>query len=82
MYAAHFRLVICYDQILTHLRQNATKVMWSMNHIMREDARRRFVIGFSIDDCDMRLWYFSRSDAYVSEPFNFLTVRRITYVIG
>ena len=33
------------------------------------------VIGFSIDDTSMRLWYFSRSDAYVSEPFDFLEVR-------
>ncbi|KIP07792.1 hypothetical protein PHLGIDRAFT_12972 [Phlebiopsis gigantea 11061_1 CR5-6] len=48
-------------------------VLWSMHHIMREDARRRFVIGFSIDDYEMRIWYFSRSDAYVSEAFNFLT---------
>ena len=53
-----------------------------MHHIMREDARRRFVIGFSIDDTEMRIWYFSRSDAYVSAPFNFLTVRYTHSYLG
>lgn len=46
-----------------------------MNHIMREDARRRFVIGFTIEDVYMRLWYCSRSDVFASEQFNWQVVR-------
>ena len=45
-----------------------------MNHIMREDARRRFVYGFTIEDVNMRLWYASRSDVFMSEPFNWQQV--------
>ena len=72
MYALRFLTFA--EHNLAHRYQNAMKVLWSMHHIMREDARRRFVIGFSIDDTSMRLWYFSRSDAYVSESFDFLEV--------
>lgn len=46
-----------------------------MNHLMREDARRRFVIGFTIENVEMRLWYCSRSDVFVSKPFNWQDVR-------
>ncbi|EKM48777.1 uncharacterized protein PHACADRAFT_132197 [Phanerochaete carnosa HHB-10118-sp] len=42
--------------------QNATQILWSLTHIMREDPRRRFVIGFTIEDCRMRLWVATRSD--------------------
>ena len=54
--------------------QDATKILWSMNHIMREDVRRRFVIGFTSEDATMRFWFCSRSDVFVSEPFDFLKV--------
>lgn len=49
--------------------------MWSMNHVMRESLRRRFVFGYTIEDTNMRLWFLSRSDVLVCEHFNFLTVR-------
>ena len=45
-----------------------------MQHIMREDARRRFVIGYTIEDSSMRLWFCNRSDILVTEPFDFITV--------
>ncbi|EKM53990.1 uncharacterized protein PHACADRAFT_122666 [Phanerochaete carnosa HHB-10118-sp] len=53
--------------------QNATQILWSLTHIMREDPRRRFVIGFTIEDCRMRLWVATRSDVLVSYPIDFLT---------
>ncbi|KIP01957.1 hypothetical protein PHLGIDRAFT_96497, partial [Phlebiopsis gigantea 11061_1 CR5-6] len=37
-----------------------------MSHIMREDPRRRFVFGFTIEKWRMRLWLASRSDVLVS----------------
>ncbi|KIP01905.1 hypothetical protein PHLGIDRAFT_321572 [Phlebiopsis gigantea 11061_1 CR5-6] len=43
-----------------------------MNHVMREDVRRRFVAGFTIENSSMRYWFCSRSDVFVSEPFNTL----------
>ena len=49
-----------------------------MASIMRDDPRRRFVYGFSIDDCKMRLWFASRSDVIVSEPFDFMKVRNLS----
>ncbi|KIP12353.1 hypothetical protein PHLGIDRAFT_113828 [Phlebiopsis gigantea 11061_1 CR5-6] len=52
---------------------NRVKILWSMNHMMREDARRRFVIGFTIDNADMRYWFCSRSDVFMSTSFNWLT---------
>lgn len=48
-----------------------------MNHLMREDARRRFVIGFTIEDVNMRLWYCSRSDVFVSETLDWQKVRGV-----
>lgn len=48
--------------------------MWSMNHVMRESLRRRFVFGYTIEDTIMRLWFLSRSDVFVCEHFDFLTV--------
>ncbi|KIP06421.1 hypothetical protein PHLGIDRAFT_118977, partial [Phlebiopsis gigantea 11061_1 CR5-6] len=51
---------------LDGLRDDTTKVIRSMRHIMREDPRRRFVFGFTIEQCQMRLWLVSRSDVLVS----------------
>ena len=51
------------------------KIIWSMTHIMQEDARRRFVIAFTIENTDMRLWLATRSEVLVSLPFNWIEVR-------
>ncbi|EKM48469.1 uncharacterized protein PHACADRAFT_77345, partial [Phanerochaete carnosa HHB-10118-sp] len=40
--------------------QNASQILWSLTHAMREDARRRFVFGFTIENTRMRLWFASR----------------------
>ncbi|GJE97376.1 hypothetical protein PsYK624_135920 [Phanerochaete sordida] len=53
--------------------QNASQILWSLTHILREDARRRFVIGFTIENTHMRLWVANRSDVLVSLPINFVT---------
>ena len=41
---------------------------------MRDDPTRRFVVGYTIENTDMRLWFGSRTDALVTEPFNFIRV--------
>ncbi|CCM03682.1 uncharacterized protein FIBRA_05826 [Fibroporia radiculosa] len=53
------------------------KVIWGMHHSMREDPRRRFTFGLTIEDSKMRLWYASRADVMVTEAFDFLTVCEI-----
>lgn len=53
-------------------------MLWDMNQIMREDPRRRFVFGFTIENTHMRLWMANRSGIVVSEPFNFITVRIVS----
>ncbi|GJE97411.1 hypothetical protein PsYK624_136280 [Phanerochaete sordida] len=49
---------------------NCVKVLWSMDHLMREDPRRRFVYGFTIEDNKMRMWFTSRSEAFASYYFD------------
>ena len=57
------------------LVQDMTQILWDMYQIMREDPRRRFVFGFTIENTQMRVWMANRSEVVVSEPFNFITVR-------
>ncbi|GJE98435.1 hypothetical protein PsYK624_146650 [Phanerochaete sordida] len=51
---------------------NAVKILWSMDHIMREDPRRRFVYGFTVENNKMRMWFVSRSEAFASYEFDWL----------
>ncbi|KAI0086025.1 hypothetical protein BDY19DRAFT_996211 [Irpex rosettiformis] len=51
---------------------NVRKILWSFSHIMRDDHRRRFVIGYTIENTNMRLWFCSRKDIIVTKPFNFI----------
>lgn len=37
--------------------------------------RRRFVFGFTIEDTKMKLWFLSLADVFVSQGFDFTTVR-------
>ncbi|KDN35957.1 hypothetical protein RSAG8_11168, partial [Rhizoctonia solani AG-8 WAC10335] len=46
------------------------KVIWSMHHIMRNDARRRHVYGLTCENTKARLWYGDRSDLVVSTEFD------------
>ncbi|KAI0085142.1 hypothetical protein BDY19DRAFT_1022001 [Irpex rosettiformis] len=56
------------------INDNIAKILWSFHHIMREDDSRRFTIGYTIENTDMRLWFGSRTDALVSDPFDFTRV--------
>jgi hypothetical protein len=57
-----------------HFYQNVCKVIWSAHHIMRTDPCRRFTFGITVEDSQMRLWFFVRSHVMVTHPFNFLIV--------
>ncbi|CAE7103402.1 unnamed protein product [Rhizoctonia solani] len=48
------------------------KVMWSMHHVMRNDARRRFMLGLTCENAKARLWYNDRSDVVASEEFDII----------
>ncbi|KAI0916700.1 hypothetical protein AcV5_003114 [Taiwanofungus camphoratus] len=52
---------------------NVEKVVWGMHHCMREDPRRRFTFGLTIEDTNTRLWFCSRAEIMVTQPFNFMT---------
>lgn len=41
---------------------------------MRFDPSRRFALGFTIENTNMRLWFCDRVQPLVSEAFNFITV--------
>ncbi|EED84056.1 predicted protein [Postia placenta Mad-698-R] len=49
------------------------KVIWSMHHCMREDARRRFTYGLTIENRTMRMWFCSRTELFVSKPIDFIS---------
>ncbi|KAF7799144.1 hypothetical protein EIP86_010375 [Pleurotus ostreatoroseus] len=56
----------------TDSADNVKNITFSMSRCLRHDPRRRFVIGFTIVNHDMRFWYCDRSQVSVSEPFNFI----------
>ena len=60
--------------------QNRAKILHNMAFLLREDPRRRFVYGYTIEDVTMRLWFASRSDVIVSKPFDFMKVAQISYI--
>ncbi|EED77333.1 predicted protein [Postia placenta Mad-698-R] len=55
------------------LWQDVRKVIWSMHHCMREDARRRFTYGLTIENRTMRMWFCSRIELLVSKPLDFMS---------
>jgi len=48
---------------------NAQKVVWGMHYIMRNDPRRMFVYGCTIENTNARIWYHDRATVYASEIF-------------
>lgn len=62
----------CLDQSIR--MQNARKVLWDMNVVMRDDPRRRAAYGFTIENTTVRLWYCDRTQVLVSSPFDFFQV--------
>ncbi|EKM52665.1 uncharacterized protein PHACADRAFT_261246, partial [Phanerochaete carnosa HHB-10118-sp] len=55
---------------------NRRKILWSMYHILRDDVRRRFVFGYTIENRMMRWWYCSRTEVFVSTPLDFIQDHR------
>ncbi|KAJ7604109.1 hypothetical protein DFH06DRAFT_1068755 [Mycena polygramma] len=49
---------------------NHDTLIWNCHDILREDARRRFTFGITMDADEMRIWFFSRTHNVVSTPFN------------
>lgn len=67
--------VVCVAALTLTAFQNNEKMLWSMQHTMREDPRRRHAHAFTIEKTTMRLWYSDRVDTVVSEAFDFMMVR-------
>ncbi|KAJ7164895.1 hypothetical protein C8R46DRAFT_300333 [Mycena filopes] len=47
-------------------------LVWDCHAILRKDCRRRFTFGISVDGDEMRIWFFSRTHSFVSEPLDFI----------
>ncbi|KEP46548.1 putative kinase domain protein [Rhizoctonia solani 123E] len=61
---------------------NMKKILWAMNHIMRNDARRRFVLGLTCENTTVRLWYLDRCDFMVSKSFDINKEwKKLVYII-
>ena len=56
--------------------QDVRKCLWSLQHMMRDDPRRRATFGLTIENCTTRVWFCCRSLLVVSEPFDCIAVRR------
>ncbi|KAG9020639.1 hypothetical protein FRB95_003837 [Tulasnella sp. JGI-2019a] len=56
----------------THWRDNARKILWSMAHIMNYDPRRRSVVGFTIENVWLRMWYCDRAGFLVSHKVDII----------
>ncbi|KIM42727.1 hypothetical protein M413DRAFT_26731 [Hebeloma cylindrosporum] len=54
------------------LDDDVQKVVWSMQQIMRYDARRRFTFGVTIENTTTRVWFCNRQTVLVSEAFDFM----------
>ncbi|KAL1727163.1 hypothetical protein EV714DRAFT_275897 [Schizophyllum commune] len=51
-----------FSQAATGLKlDNAMKVLWSMNHIMRTDPRRRLTFGITFANTEVCLWHYNQS---------------------
>ncbi|KAJ7094068.1 hypothetical protein B0H15DRAFT_799079 [Mycena belliarum] len=50
------------------LYYNQQYIIWDCENVLREDSRRRFTFGITLDTNDFRIWFFSRSHNVVSEP--------------
>ncbi|KAJ8502417.1 hypothetical protein ONZ45_g11789 [Pleurotus djamor] len=50
---------------------NFRKILWNAQHALRNDPRRMFFFGVTVEHHDTRLWFFSRSHIMVSSVFDF-----------
>lgn len=72
-------MIMC--QFILIYDQDVMKTCWNMYQVMHDDPRRRFVHAFTIENTTTRLWFASRSEILVSEPFNFMTVSALSFLI-
>lgn len=49
-------------------------MLWNMNQTLRNDPCRRFTFGFTIEGSSMRIWFCSRAEILVCQPFDFISV--------
>ncbi|KAL5496143.1 hypothetical protein ACEPAH_3060 [Sanghuangporus vaninii] len=52
---------------------NVGKLFFSIHQTMNLDPCRRFALGFTVENTDMRLWFCSRGNPVVSTEFKFAT---------
>ncbi|KAG9001054.1 hypothetical protein FRB94_004947 [Tulasnella sp. JGI-2019a] len=46
---------------------NTRRILWNLHQIMNHDPRRRFALGFTIENLSLRMWYCDRAGFLVSE---------------
>ncbi|KAF9533149.1 hypothetical protein CPB83DRAFT_735214, partial [Crepidotus variabilis] len=51
---------------------NSRKILWGANNALRDDPRRNFTFGISIENMSTHFWYFSRSHIMVTDSFDFI----------
>ncbi|KZV73996.1 hypothetical protein PENSPDRAFT_602068 [Peniophora sp. CONT] len=65
---------------------NNEKVVCHMHHIMRNDARRRFIFGLTMENRSVRLWHHNRSTVAVSTALdihdNWRDIARLFILLG
>ncbi|KAF8493938.1 hypothetical protein F5888DRAFT_1720628 [Russula emetica] len=54
------------------LDDDVRKCVWSLQQVMRDDARRRASFGMTIENSTTRVWFCCRSAVVVSEAFDFV----------
>ncbi|KAJ7135370.1 hypothetical protein C8R43DRAFT_615416 [Mycena crocata] len=59
---------------------NNQELIWSCQDVLRDDPCRRFTFGITLEDGDLRMWFFSRSDELVSSSFNIAEVSAVIQV--
>ncbi|KAJ6511303.1 hypothetical protein C8R47DRAFT_729777 [Mycena vitilis] len=52
---------------------NEHELIWSCQDVLRDDPRRRFAYGVTLDSAHLRIWFFSRSEELVSSTLDCLT---------
>ncbi|KAL1696102.1 hypothetical protein GGG16DRAFT_44021 [Schizophyllum commune] len=56
---------------LKKAEKDRMKLCWELIHILRSEPGRRFALGMSVENNDVRLWHFNREIVVVSELFDF-----------
>ncbi|KAF8875550.1 hypothetical protein CPB85DRAFT_1345532 [Mucidula mucida] len=60
-----------FKKLLSARGENEFKLAGNVGHTMANDPCRRFVIAFTIEDQEMRFWYFSRLHIAIGEAFDY-----------